>query len=182
MLLFFILSSFIISLFFFFFFLMIRRPPRSTLFPYTTLFRSWLALALLVGVGGGAALAAAAGARRSESAYPRFLKLQKAAHLYTGGGPESIDMEQAFAKIERFPEVLEWARIDLVSPQVRLPDGAVIGLPDVAAATDMQAKVGLAFNRVKVLSGRLYRPSAPEEAVIDFTTAERYRLSVGSRL
>src|SRR5437764_14599312 len=28
------------SLCFFFFFLMIRRPPRSTLFPYTTLFRS----------------------------------------------------------------------------------------------------------------------------------------------
>src|SRR3712207_8994751 len=25
------------------FFLMIRRPPRSTLFPYTTLFRSWYA-------------------------------------------------------------------------------------------------------------------------------------------
>src|SRR5258707_1975510 len=29
---------------FFFFFLMIRRPPRSTLFPYTTLFRSTLLL------------------------------------------------------------------------------------------------------------------------------------------
>src|SRR2546430_2589913 len=29
---------------FFFFFLMIRRPPRSTLFPYTTLFRSLYAL------------------------------------------------------------------------------------------------------------------------------------------
>src|SRR3989442_7441858 len=28
------------SISFFFFFLMIRRPPRSTLFPYTTLFRS----------------------------------------------------------------------------------------------------------------------------------------------
>src|SRR5690554_7307398 len=28
------------ALLFFFFFLMIRRPPRSTLFPYTTLFRS----------------------------------------------------------------------------------------------------------------------------------------------
>src|SRR2546427_2940028 len=28
------------SFFVFFFFLMIRRPPRSTLFPYTTLFRS----------------------------------------------------------------------------------------------------------------------------------------------
>src|SRR3712207_51028 len=32
-------------LFIFFFFLMIRRPPRSTLFPYTTLFRSVFAAA-----------------------------------------------------------------------------------------------------------------------------------------
>src|SRR6266446_8365800 len=31
---------FFLVLFIFFFFLMIRRPPRSTLFPYTTLFRS----------------------------------------------------------------------------------------------------------------------------------------------
>src|SRR5437660_12842557 len=31
---------FFLSVFFFLFFLMIRRPPRSTLFPYTTLFRS----------------------------------------------------------------------------------------------------------------------------------------------
>src|SRR2546422_4631207 len=29
-----------LCVFLFFFFLMIRRPPRSTLFPYTTLFRS----------------------------------------------------------------------------------------------------------------------------------------------
>src|SRR5262249_61865641 len=33
--------------FFFFFFLMLRPPPRSTLFPYTTLFRSRVAEALL---------------------------------------------------------------------------------------------------------------------------------------
>src|SRR3954463_1593550 len=34
------LSSRLCHALFFFFFLMIRRPPRSTLFPYTTLFRS----------------------------------------------------------------------------------------------------------------------------------------------
>src|SRR2546430_6757442 len=34
------MPSSIFSLILFFFFLMIRRPPRSTLFPYTTLFRS----------------------------------------------------------------------------------------------------------------------------------------------
>src|SRR2546422_6018648 len=33
---------FVLLCFSFFFFLMIRRPPRSTLFPYTTLFRSRL--------------------------------------------------------------------------------------------------------------------------------------------
>src|SRR5438477_13113833 len=37
---FFFLTIVFILIFFFFFFLMIRRPPRSTLFPYTTLFRS----------------------------------------------------------------------------------------------------------------------------------------------
>src|SRR3712207_6850841 len=49
----------------YFFFLMIRRPPRSTLFPYTTLFRSMklpfvvprLEQILLFLVGGGSAAA-----------------------------------------------------------------------------------------------------------------------------
>src|SRR5262245_63150154 len=36
---------------FFVFFLMIRRPPISTLFPYTTLFRSSLTLGVLGGMG-----------------------------------------------------------------------------------------------------------------------------------
>src|SRR5438067_7109598 len=48
-----------ISFILLFFFLMIRRPPRSTLFPYTTLFRSDMkqialilaALAMLIGCG-----------------------------------------------------------------------------------------------------------------------------------
>src|SRR6185295_7980542 len=51
--------------FFFFFFLMIRRPPRSTLFPYTTLFRSRVAsyavaataIAATLALGGRAASA-----------------------------------------------------------------------------------------------------------------------------
>src|SRR5438067_5413703 len=55
---------------FFFFFLMIRRPPRSTLFPYTTLFRSpsWQGHAHHGAAGAPAArcLAAAQNRRRSE--------------------------------------------------------------------------------------------------------------------
>src|ERR1035437_10988742 len=47
----------------FFFFLMIRRPPRSTLFPYTTLFRSARSSTRSQSVS----LASARGARRSAS-------------------------------------------------------------------------------------------------------------------
>src|SRR5882757_10176592 len=38
--------------YYFFFFLMIRRPPRSTLFPYTTLFRSDVLAGTPVAAGG----------------------------------------------------------------------------------------------------------------------------------
>ena len=41
---------------------MIRRPPRSTLFPYTTLFRSgYMMLLLVLAVGAGSAAAATVG-------------------------------------------------------------------------------------------------------------------------
>src|SRR5256885_16089225 len=40
-------------IYFFFFFLMIRRPPRSTLFPYTTLFRSRARQAAALGLPAG---------------------------------------------------------------------------------------------------------------------------------
>src|SRR3712207_8475884 len=60
---------------FFFFFLMIRRPPRSTLFPYTTLFRS-LAPVDDVEVAGGAAVADQVG-----PGDPERLGLECVAHL-----------------------------------------------------------------------------------------------------
>src|SRR5256885_8534538 len=64
----------LVNIFLFFFFLMIRRPPRSTLFPYTTLFRSSDRIGsrirplLLVGLGSGVTLAvvSAAVSARSE--------------------------------------------------------------------------------------------------------------------
>src|SRR3712207_9285033 len=44
-----------LSLHYSFFFLMIRRPPRSTLFPYTTLFRSLLGTSAWYAPGAAAA-------------------------------------------------------------------------------------------------------------------------------
>src|SRR2546422_11727703 len=53
-----------------FFFLMIRRPPRSTLFPYTTLFRSALHFTIL-----------ACGARYTYAEMPLFNWLRDTLHL-----------------------------------------------------------------------------------------------------
>src|SRR5256885_3012347 len=58
---------------FFFFFLMIRRPPRSTLFPYTTLFRSLDSMARANGIAplGAADSAARAAGAAGGAATPR---------------------------------------------------------------------------------------------------------------
>src|ERR1043166_9767299 len=56
-----------------FFFLMIRRPPRSTLFPYTTLFRSG---AVLHCRGGVAGLAGTGWERRGERSEEHTSELQ----------------------------------------------------------------------------------------------------------
>src|SRR5436190_11181004 len=59
-------------IFFLFFFLMIRRPPRSTLFPYTTLFRSshWPAAPDAVAGGSLTAFAAFEPASADAAAMP----------------------------------------------------------------------------------------------------------------
>jgi hypothetical protein len=77
--------------------------------------RAWLGLALLIGLAGAAAVAAAAGARRTETAYPRFVQAQNGYDLITGGFPGNIDAGRALAKMEALPEVGQWARVDTVA-------------------------------------------------------------------
>src|SRR5437867_9019034 len=58
--------AYIALIFSIFFFLLIRRPPRSTLFPYTTLFRSDRVAVERVGDEGEVELRARAGPRSSD--------------------------------------------------------------------------------------------------------------------
>src|SRR5512142_280009 len=84
--------------------------------------RAWLGLALIIGLAGGAATAAAAGARRTETAYPRFVQAQNGYDLFIRGFPES-NPERALARIAALPEVAQWARIDIVAGSASLPSG-----------------------------------------------------------
>src|SRR5256885_5813688 len=61
-----------------FFFLMIRRPPRSTLFPYTTLFRSVREIAACSGGGeGGESVAVLCDVSRQADVAAAFEKLRR---------------------------------------------------------------------------------------------------------
>src|SRR2546422_7201929 len=67
-----------------FFFLMIRRPPRSTLFPYTTLFRSMMtqaARASLLCHGATAITAASTSSRARKRSEEHTSELQSRLHL-----------------------------------------------------------------------------------------------------
>ena len=144
--------------------------------------RAWLGLALLIGLGGGAAVAAAAGARRTETAYPRFVQVHKGYDAVTGGFPDNIDPERALAQMAAMPEVLESARIDVASYAAILPSGRRVSVPELAAVTDLSGRAGFQLNRFKVVSGRIADLRAPDEAMVDFPIAERQDLRVGSRI
>src|SRR2546429_6307019 len=142
--------------------------------------RSWLALALRIGLAGGAAVAAAAGARRTETAYPRFVQAQNGYDLIIGGSSGKIDPGRALAKIEALPEVAQWARIDMAASSAILPSGRVAPAPELMAVTDLRGRAGFRLNRFKVISGRMVSLRAPGEAMVDFPTADRANPRVGS--
>jgi hypothetical protein len=139
--------------------------------------RSWLGLVLLIGL---AATAAAAGARRTETAYPRFVQAQNGYDLITGWFPDHVDPGRALTQMEAMPEVGQWARVDVAAYDAILPSGRRARSPELMAATDLMGRAGFQINRFKVISGRTANLHAPGEAVIDFAAADREDLRVGS--
>src|SRR5688572_33060602 len=76
----------------FFFFLMIRRPPRSTLFPYTTLFRS-------AGRAGRRAAVPARGRRGRPGDGHLHLRLDRAAQGRRVGDRKSTRLNSSHSQI-----------------------------------------------------------------------------------
>ncbi len=133
--------------------------------------RAWAGLALLVGVFGGTVIATAAGARRTDTAYPRFVKAAKAADIivYNVLGPSlgTVDFDLA----AQFPQVQDSGEGLLFATDQ----------PDLQLAVATRG-YGTRFNRFKLLSGRLPDPERADEAVVGFTLAESRHLRLGSTL
>jgi ABC-type lipoprotein release transport system permease subunit len=148
--------------------------------------RAWLGLALMFGIASGAAIAAAAGARRTDTAYPRFLRAQDAFHATTGGGAEE-DYEGRIEAIKNLPEVEDSVVIVLLGAELVVPAKGdrperVVSLPEALVGTDPEGRALYETNRAKVLEGRLADRSRANEVTVPFTLAERYAIEVGDEI
>jgi ABC-type lipoprotein release transport system permease subunit len=126
--------------------------------------------ALVVGLAAGIVLTALAGARRTDSAYPRFLRAQRAFDVFVGGGTR-----EGLERAAQLPEVA-------TSMIVASARGVVVGSHDtepVDASTGTDDRLGRTFNRFKMLHGRLADPRRDDELVASFVAAKRYGLRVG---
>src|SRR3712207_7807425 len=84
----------------FFFFLMIRRPPRSTLFPYTTLFRSIAASTLWARPASTSAAAEYTRWRDVSARTRRSAHLNATAWLRPMGPPNALRSEEHTSELQ----------------------------------------------------------------------------------
>jgi len=144
-----------------------------------TRWRSVLILALLLGLAGGTALAAAAGARRTASAYPRYLRAAHASDV-------TIDLPSGF---EGRADELAGALPGVVAHSISIGMAALLagpdGSPDLAGADQVVSSVDGRFitsDGPALVSGRLPKLDRADEALVNQTMARRRRIAPGDRI
>ncbi len=132
----------------------------------------WLALALVIGAYAGGVTAVAAGARRTDTAYPRLLAATAAPDLLLVddlGDPSFARFSPR--QVAHLPHVTE-AGVVRAYTVLRPTDAGVLAPVD--------GTVGTRFERRKVLAGRLPNPRRADEVAISFTVAADHHLRPGA--
>jgi ABC-type antimicrobial peptide transport system permease subunit len=140
--------------------------------------RALVGLALLLGLIGGVVLAAAAGARRTDTAYPRLLRGANAAQVLifpTGTSPGEFS-----GALRHLPQVASMSTAYLYQTVIPVRRG----LPQTAvnAFSSPDGTLGLSADRVKLVQGRMFSPESHAEAVIDRQLADLEHLRPGGTL
>lgn len=143
--------------------------------------RTWVWIGVLVGLTGGASIAAIAGARRTESSYPRFLRAQKAVDVIAdvrdkAGRPAPIEDVRAFSVVEDASTALA-----LFGSQIEV-GGRRMQFPDVYVIVSRDGRFGTEINVSKILRGRRPDPTKYDEVIVGFTVAERFGIDLGDEL
>jgi len=137
--------------------------------------RAWAALTLLLGIAVGVVLTAAAGARRTDTAYPRYLEWARSEDLLVSADDSVVPA------IERLPQVAQ-AGLGIGYALYAIdPDGYLSPDPQRAIGpTD--ASMLHSFARPRILAGRLPDPDRADEAAVNPTLARTWHVQPGSHV
>ncbi len=111
---------------------LVRAVRRLVAYQLATGWRGWAVLALLIGLAGGAVLTAAAGARRTASAYPRFLVASRASDVLVGPAGSGLGgYDDAPARLPGVAAIAPLVGIQAgpLGPGGRIDDQAVVSAP-----------------------------------------------------
>lgn len=143
--------------------------------------RALAGLALLLGLIGGVVLTAAAGARRTDTAYPRLLQWANAAQVQVlplSNGPTP----GFFAALARLPQVATMYTASLYQAELPVRRGVPVDQVETFSSPGSGHLMGVDGDRVKILQGRLFDPRAADQAVIDQKLADLEHLRPGDVL
>ena len=135
--------------------------------------RATLALILLIGVSGAVVLTTAAGARRTGSAFERFLESSHTADVQLQYYSETVDDEAVIDALLDDPRVEQAVPLYIAVAFTESSDYdlGVFGGPDPALLTDIDVP--------RLLEGRRPDPSNPHEVLANRFTQEALDLEVG---
>ena len=146
--------------------------------------RAWAGVALLIGVTGGVVLTTAAGARRTDTAYARYLKHSHASDALVS--PFNRGLPDYYPALAKLPSVADlgagvgfegFVKNAKLTPGAPASEALGAGFQILAAAdTRMAATV----DKPKIAEGRMFNPNRPDEAVADRGLAKALHLHAGS--
>ena len=142
----------------------------------------WIALALLIGVAGGAAVAVAAAARRTDTAYERFLASSGPSDASITDSRDFLTKDLDLRQVAALPEVDRSAEASFLFFLGHTADGRRLSQRDFQPLATTRGPLGHTLDRWKVLEGRRFDPGRVDEAMLDHETARALHLGVGDRL
>lgn len=134
----------------------------------------------MIGLVGGAVLASAAGARRTDTAYARFLRSSRAADVLVSPfvTPDAPGLAAFYTALSQDRGVATLAQtVGMAAVQERVPRDA----PFLLTAAP-SGRLGRLIERPKITAGRMYVPSHPDEGVIEPALARQLHVRTGSVL
>src|SRR5207249_2519986 len=114
--------------------------------------RAWVGFGLLAGLAGGVSIAALAGARRTETAYPRFLAGTGAFDVAVTNGTTAADYNRQFDfnQIAALPDVTDALRVRYYFPGGTTASGRKVGVGDITPFTSVSGEFGTTMNGARV--------------------------------